>query len=85
MHVLPPHAPNRPFRPGRVCDSIGMPEVPAPDIDAFRRDGVAVVRQLLAPAWIDTLRAGVESNRTHPSEWSHRYTHPDDSIGFWSD
>ena len=62
-----------------------MPEVPAPDIDAFRRDGVAVVRQLLAPAWIDTLRAGVEFNRTHPSEWSHRYTHPDDSIGFWSD
>ena len=52
---------------------------------AFRRDGVAVLRGVLSPEWIDALRAGVEHNRTHPSPWSHWYTNPDESVGFWSD
>ncbi len=52
---------------------------------AFRRDGAAVLRGLLEPEWIDLLRAGVEYNRAHPSPWSHWYTNPDRSIGFWSD
>ena len=54
-------------------------------IEQFRTDGAAVWRGALAPEWLDELRAGVEHNRTHPSEWSHWYTDPDDSVGFWSD
>jgi ectoine hydroxylase-related dioxygenase (phytanoyl-CoA dioxygenase family) len=54
-------------------------------IDDFRRDGAAVLRGALDERWIDELAAGVEYNRTHPSEWSHWYTDPNDAIGFWSD
>jgi ectoine hydroxylase-related dioxygenase (phytanoyl-CoA dioxygenase family) len=55
------------------------------EIEEFRRDGATVLHQLLAPEWIDALAEGVERNRTHPSEWSHWYTDPDDSVGFWTD
>lgn len=51
----------------------------------FARDGVAVLRGAIGPAWIDELRVGVETNRTRPSPWSHRYTDPGASVGFWSD
>lgn len=51
----------------------------------FRRDGAAVLRGALSTAWIDALRDGVEYNRTHPSAWSHWYTKPDESVGFWTD
>jgi ectoine hydroxylase-related dioxygenase (phytanoyl-CoA dioxygenase family) len=54
-------------------------------IEQFRHDGVAVLRGALDEQWIERLRAGVEHNRTHPSEWSHWYTDPDESVGFWSD
>jgi ectoine hydroxylase-related dioxygenase (phytanoyl-CoA dioxygenase family) len=54
-------------------------------VEALQRDGAAVLRQVLPPFWLDLLRAGVEHNRAHPSEWSHWYTNPDDSVGFWSD
>lgn len=54
-------------------------------IEAFRRDGAAVLRGALSPDWIESLRAGVETNRTAPSPWAHWYTNPDESIGFWSD
>ncbi len=53
--------------------------------ELFRREGAAVLRQLLSDDWLDALRAGVEFNATHPSEWSHWYTNPDESVGFWSD
>jgi ectoine hydroxylase-related dioxygenase (phytanoyl-CoA dioxygenase family) len=55
------------------------------DIEAFRRDGVTVLRGVVAPPWLDLLADGVEYNRTHPSKWSHWYTSPDEAIGFWSD
>ncbi len=55
------------------------------DIDCFQRDGASVVRGLLSEEWLDALRNGVEFNRTHPSEWSHWYTNPDESVGFWTD
>ena len=56
------------------------------DIETFQRDGDGRAAQALCRAyWIDRLAAGVEYNRTHPSEWSHWYTNPDDSIGFWTD
>jgi ectoine hydroxylase-related dioxygenase (phytanoyl-CoA dioxygenase family) len=54
-------------------------------IDEFRRDGATVLRDVLDPNWIEQLAAGVEFNRTNPSPWSHRYTNPDESVGFWSD
>jgi ectoine hydroxylase-related dioxygenase (phytanoyl-CoA dioxygenase family) len=54
-------------------------------VEAFQRDGAAVLRGALDAEWIERLAHGVEHNRTHPSEWSHWYTHPDQSIGFWAD
>ncbi|MDW3213782.1 MAG: phytanoyl-CoA dioxygenase family protein [Ilumatobacteraceae bacterium] len=55
------------------------------DVETFERDGAAVLRGALSPDFIEQLAAGVEYNRTHPSEWSHRYTNPDESVGFWTD
>ncbi len=55
------------------------------EIECFRRDGATVLPQLLSDEWIDALRNGVEYNRTNPSAWSHWYTNPDESIGFWTD
>ncbi len=54
-------------------------------IVAFEHDGAVLLPQLLAPEWIERLRNGVEHNRTHPSKWSHWYTNPDESVGFWTD
>ncbi len=55
------------------------------EIRAFEHDGAAVLRGVLSPDRIDALAAGVEYNRTHPSPWSHWYTNPDESVGFWTD
>ncbi len=54
-------------------------------IDAFRHDGAAVLRGVVDPTTLAALADGVEYNRTHPSPWSHWYTNPDESVGFWSD
>ena len=62
-----------------------MSGVPESTIEAFQRDGAAVLRGILSPDWIEALRDGVEYNRTHPSDWSHWYTKPDESVGFWTD
>jgi ectoine hydroxylase-related dioxygenase (phytanoyl-CoA dioxygenase family) len=62
-----------------------MSTVSPEQVERFRTDGAAVLRGVLAPSWIDALREGVEHNRTHPSPWSHWYTNPDESVGFWSD
>ncbi len=61
------------------------PTVPDDVVEAFARDGAAVWRDALDASWIEALAAGVEHNRTHPSAWSHWYTNPDESVGFWSD
>ncbi len=61
------------------------PTVPDDVVEAFARDGAAVWRGALDASWIEALAAGVEHNRTHPSAWSHWYTNPDESVGFWSD
>lgn len=58
----------------------------SPDqIESFRTDGAALLPGVLGPSWIDALRDGVEHNRTQPSPWSHWYTNPDESVGFWTD
>jgi hypothetical protein len=57
----------------------------AATIEAFRRNGVVMLRGAVAPAWLDLLAQGVEYNRTHPSAWSHWYTDPNRAVGFWSD
>jgi len=54
-------------------------------VDEFARDGVTVVRSLLDSTWLDIVAAGVERNRTHPSDWSHWYTDADEAVGFWTD
>ncbi|WP_040495307.1 phytanoyl-CoA dioxygenase family protein [Ilumatobacter nonamiensis] len=55
------------------------------NIEAFTNDGATVIRGLLGQRWLDLIGEGVEFNRTHPSEWSHWYTAPDEAIGFWTD
>ena len=55
------------------------------EIDAFRHDGAAVLRGVVDQATLAALADGVEYNRGHPSPWSHWYTNPDESVGFWSD
>jgi ectoine hydroxylase-related dioxygenase (phytanoyl-CoA dioxygenase family) len=62
-----------------------VPVIGDVDVEAFQRDGATVLRQVLSPAWIEMLAAGVEHNRTNPSPWSHWYTKPDESVGFWTD
>jgi len=51
----------------------------------FGRDGAVVLRDVLDDGWLELLAEGVEYNRTHPSEWSHWYTDPDEAVGFWTD
>ena len=73
-----------------MCDSGGMDSddvmvITEVEVEAFQRDGATVLRQLLSQEWIERLAAGVEYNRARPSEWSHWYTNPDESVGFWSD
>lgn len=53
-------------------------------VDAFQRDGCAVVQGVFGP-WIDGLRAGVEENMADPS-FRERTYHPDDgSAPFFQD
>ena len=54
-------------------------------IEQFSTDGATVVRGVLSDEWLDLIAEGVEYNRTHPSEWSHWYTKPDEAVGFWTD
>ncbi len=54
-------------------------------IERYRSDGAVVLRDAVAPRWLDLLAEGVEYNRRHPSDWSHWYTDPDRAVGFWSD
>ena len=63
----------------------GTPPIDADVVSSFRRDGAVVLRNVLDQGWLDLLAEGVEYNRTHPSEWSHWYTDPDEAVGFWTD
>ena len=49
------------------------------DVEQFRRDGATVLRNVVDDESLDLLAEGVEYNRTHPSEWSHWYTSPDEA------
>jgi ectoine hydroxylase-related dioxygenase (phytanoyl-CoA dioxygenase family) len=48
-----------------------------PDVAAFRRDGVLLLRGVFAD-WVETLRTGIDANIAEPS-WRIRQYHPDDS------
>lgn len=52
------------------------------DIAAYDADGAVVLRGVFAPAWIETLRAGVERNLREPSPLAKRYT-PDGRPGMF--
>jgi ectoine hydroxylase-related dioxygenase (phytanoyl-CoA dioxygenase family) len=60
-------------------------DIDAAIIERYRDEGAVVLRDAIAPQWLDLLAEGVEYNRRHPSEWSHWYTDPDEAVGFWSD
>ena len=70
---------------GPICEHEHVLPINEYEVECFHRDGATVLPQLLSPEWIDELRTGVEYNREHPSEWSHWYTNPDESVGFWTD
>ncbi len=54
-------------------------------VDPFASDGAVLIRNAVAPKWLESLAEGVEYNRAHPSAWSHWYTSQDEAVGFWSD
>ncbi len=58
--------------------------VPLDHVDAFRRDGVAVLRGAFV-AWVERLRAGVERNMAEPSGDARIYRNPDGTGLFFGD
>lgn len=46
----------------------------ADTIAVYRRDGVAALRQVIAPEWLDELASGVERNLREPGPHAKRYT-----------
>jgi ectoine hydroxylase-related dioxygenase (phytanoyl-CoA dioxygenase family) len=59
--------------------------VSASEIEAFQADGAVVLRQLLEPAQIELLRAGIEENLAHPSPRAKVASSPDDPGWFIED
>jgi ectoine hydroxylase-related dioxygenase (phytanoyl-CoA dioxygenase family) len=59
--------------------------VSATEIEAFQADGAVVLRQLLEPAQIELLRAGIEENLAHPSPRAKVASSPDDPGWFIED
>ncbi len=54
-------------------------------VAAFRRDGVAVLRQVFSAHWLDGLARGVERNLAEPGPMATRYTSADCSGQFFGD
>ncbi len=54
-------------------------------VERFEHDGAVLLPGAVGAAWLDLLADGVEYNRTHPSDWSHWYTDPNEAVGFWTD
>ncbi|HEY4331579.1 MAG TPA: phytanoyl-CoA dioxygenase family protein [Ilumatobacteraceae bacterium] len=57
-----------------------MSIVDAATVAAFRGDGAAVLRGIVTPAELESLRDAVDENMAHPSEWASDYT-PDAAGG----
>jgi len=51
-------------------------------IEAFQRDGAVKLEAVFDPAWIATLRDGIDRNLDHPSEYAKLYT-PEGKPGFF--
>lgn len=45
-------------------------DIAADEIAQFRRDGIVCLRNVLAPAWIDTIRDGMEEQRQKPGPYA---------------
>lgn len=56
-----------------------------PDVGAYRRDGVVVLRGAVDQAWIDRLRVAVEKNLVFPGPHAEIYTKPEDPGLFFND
>lgn len=57
----------------------------AADIEAYRRDGAIVIRQLLTPDELTLLRDGIEANLAQPSPRAKIASRPDDPGRFFED
>lgn len=55
------------------------------DIEIFRRDGAAILRDLFDPHWIELLRRGVEENLANPSSMATGYTDEGQKGRFFGD
>lgn len=55
------------------------------DIETFNEDGLVCLRGVIAPEWIETLRAGVERDLEQPGENVEVYTKPGDPGYFFND
>jgi ectoine hydroxylase-related dioxygenase (phytanoyl-CoA dioxygenase family) len=53
--------------------------------DQFARDGAVVLRSVLTPSQVDTLRAGIDANLAHPSASAITASRPDDPGHFIED
>lgn len=69
----------------RSCGVHAISPLQTDVVDAFRNDGVTVLRDAVSASDLALLAEGVEYNRTHPSKWSHWYTDSGEPVGFWSD
>lgn len=54
-------------------------------VRAYRRDGVVVLRGVIAPDALATIAEGVDQNLRSPSKWSNDYTPGDDGGRFFDD
>lgn len=57
-----------------------MPLLSPETVEQFQTDGVAVLRQVFSPAWIETLRRGLDRNIAKPGPHRREYS-PDNASG----
>lgn len=61
------------------------PPLPLDQVEAFQRDGVTMLRDVVDAAQLADLARAVEQNMAEPSEWASDYTPPDAGGRFFGD
>ena len=54
-------------------------------IEAFRKEGAAVLRGVISKEWVDRLRHGVDQNMATPGPYTKGYTKDGDPGHFFGD
>ena len=50
-------------------------------VDRFWADGAVVLRGTFSPHWVETVRAGIESNLARPSQYHERLAESEGQVG----